>query len=202
MDSTHRNIADSEEIVKAIKEALSSKFYTDLIKYCIFYISKTYKTKYDCERGFRGKMAEDYVNETLQSFLESNGRKWYKDKYPNFKEQIISSLQSVLYNDLKSKKELEKTYSTNDDDKIAEYETTIDNNSDEYKETLYLCINILERLGADDDEILLFEPYIIDQMKRQDIEKLYGISASDLTNIKKRLNRKLPLLAKELKNEK
>lgn len=48
-----------------------------------------------------------------------------------------------------------------------------------------LCNEELKRLNSTDEEILLFEPYIIQGMKRQDLSDLFGISLNELTNIKK-----------------
>ena len=49
----------------------------------------------------------------------------------------------------------------------------------------------LEELGADDDQLLLFEPLFIDHTKRKDIAKEYGITQQEINNIYKKLKRKI-----------
>ena len=54
-----------------------------------------------------------------------------------------------------------------------------------------ICLWLEER---PEDELLLFEPYIIHEMKRKDLADLFGIPLNVITNLKKKLDRKLPVL--------
>ena len=173
-----RDIATFDEKCKAIKTALTPEFYSVLVKYSIKRLHLTFNIKYDLEKGFRGIMVEDLISNTFEALLNKNGRNWYKDKFPDIKQQIISSLDSVIYNYISS--ELEKVNNT-----FENYE---------YEQILSSCIDVLEKLGCSDDELLLFEPYIIHEMKRKDLADLFGIPLNVITNLKKKLDRKLPVL--------
>jgi len=190
----NRDIATSEETLFAIQNALTKEFFDALVKYSLKRLNTHSGIKYNFEKGIRGIMIEDMIQQTLEGLIKEGGRKWYKDKFDNIKSQIISSLDSVISNTVST--HLEKDNITFEIFENEEIET-IEN--EEYEQMLNICIEELKNLNSTDDEILLFEPYIIQEMKRQDLSDLFGISLNELTNIKKRLDRKLPLLKIKLK---
>lgn len=190
-----RQVASFEEKCKAIHDCFTAEFYDSLIKYSIYRLNSVFRIKYDLQKGFRGMMVEDFIAETIESFLKLGGRNWYPEKFPDFKKQIISALDSVISNNLNA--ELEKANVT-----FEIFDNDPDNTFDDtnYQEMLSACHDELKILQATDEELLLFEPYIINGMKRQDIADLFGISPEELTNIKKKLDRKLPLLREKIKD--
>lgn len=190
----NREIATFEETCIALENALTKEFFNLLERYCLKRIISVLKIKYNVEKGIRGIMIQDMIQETLESLLKDGGRNWYKDKFDNIKLQIISSLDSVISNTIST--HLEKAKKTSE---IFESEKTEEINNEEYYNLHDICIDELKQLGSTDDEILLFEPYIIQKMKRQDLSDLFKISSNELTNIKKRLDRKIPLLKAKLK---
>ncbi len=141
-------------------------------------------------------MVEDMISELMLSFVKNDGgRNWNKLEFPDFIEQVISSLDSHISNTIK--KELEKTAQSNTN--IEDCKISAKDNGD-YEELLELSLKFLEKLGASDEELLLFEPYIVHGMKRSDIAKENGITEQEATNIKKRLVRRLPALKEMIKN--
>jgi hypothetical protein len=194
MIATDKKIATLVEIRRAIQDVFTSEFNSQLFKHCIIRLNSVFKIKYNVDKGFRGIMIEDFISETVESFLKTDGRNWYPEKFPDFRKQFISALDSVISNTLKSDEEkIKNTF------EILDNDTEFSFDDSDYKEILNLCTNELILLGATDDELLLFEPYIINGMKRQDLADLYGISLEDLTNIKKRIDRKLPIIKEKLK---
>ncbi|WP_333601443.1 hypothetical protein [Flavobacterium sp.] len=194
MELEYKKVATFEEKSQAIQEVFTPEFNTHLYKYAIIRLKRFFNIKYDLEKGFRGFMIEDFIAETIESFLRPDGRNWYTETYPDFKKQFISGLDSVIFNTLKV--ELEKTKDT-----FEILDSDPDNSFDDsdYNVLLSACLDELKALNATDDELLLFEPYIINGMKREDLSKLLGISIEELTNIKKRLDRKLPKIGEKLK---
>lgn len=190
----NRDIATSEEIYVAIQNALTKEFYGLLVKHCLKRLGSVFKIKYNFEKGIRGIMIDDMIQETIESLLKDGGRNWYKDNFEDIRLQIISSLDSVISNTITTHLDKDnKTFEIFENEEIE----IVDN--EEYNYLLEICHEELRRLESTDDEMLLFEPYIIQGMKRQDLSDLFGISLSELTNIKKRLDRKLPLLKEKLK---
>ncbi len=194
MIATDRKIATFDEKCLAIQDMFTSEFNLQLFKHCIIRLNSVFKIKYNLDKGFRGIMIEDFISETVESFLKTDGRNWYPEKFPDFRKQFISALDSVISNTLKSDEEkIKNTFEILDNDTEFSFDDT------DYKEILNSCTDELILLGATDEELLLFEPYIINGMKRQDLADLYGISLEELTNIKKRLDRKLPIIKEKLK---
>lgn len=194
MGVEYRKVATFDEKCRAIQEVYTPEFNTLLMKHCIVRLNSVFKIKYDLGKGFRGLMIEDFISETIESFLKINGRNWYPEKFPDFRKQIISALDSVISNNLKT--ELEKMNSTFE---ILDNDTGFSFDDSNYQEMLSICNDELILLGATDEELLLFEPYIINGMRRQDLADLFGISLAELTNIKKKLERKLPVIREKLK---
>lgn len=194
MRMENREVATSEEICQAIQEALTSDFFQFLVKHCLKRLNNVFRIKYNFDKGIRGITIEDMIQETIESLLKEGGRNWYKDKFTDIRLQIVSSLDSVISNTVSTHLEVDKnTFEIFDNDEVE----TI--NNEEYEQLLNVCIEELKILKATDEEILLFEPYIIQEMKRQTLSDLFGIPLDELTNIKKRLDRKLPLLRMKLK---
>lgn len=194
MGIEHRRIATFDEKCRAIQEVFTPEFNTQLFKHCIVRLNMVFNIKYDLGKGFRSFMIEDFISETLESFLKADGRNWYPEKFPDFRTQIISALDSVISNTLK--KELEKINCTFE---IIDNDQEFSSDDSDYEEMLSICNDVLIELEASDNELLLFEPYIINGMKRQDLADLFGISLDELTNIKKKLDRKLPVIREKLK---
>ena len=190
----NRDIATSEETLLAIQNALTKEFFDTLVKYSLKRLYTHSGIKYNFEKGIRGIMIEDMIQQTLEGLIKEGGRNWYKDKFDDIKLQIISSLDSVISNTVST--HLDKDNKTFE---IFENEEVEFIDDEEYNSILEVCHEELKRLDSSDEEMLLFEPYIIQGMKRQDLSDLFGISLNELTNIKKRLDRKLPLLKAKLK---
>lgn len=194
MRSDKRKVATFDEKCRALQEVYTSEFYAILFKHSIIRLKTVFGIKYNHEKGFRGIMIEDIINDTIEVFLKEGGRNWYPEKFPDFRKQIISALDSVISNTLKA--ELEKT---NETFKILDNDVEISFDDSDYQSLLSICHDELKTMGATDDELLLFEPYIINGMKRNDLSELLGIGIDELTNIKKRLDRKLPFIKEKLK---
>jgi hypothetical protein len=194
MDDKDKILATTKELHKAVQEVFTPEFNRLLIKYSIIRINTKFNIKYDINRGFRGIMVEDMISELMLSFVRNDGgRNWNKKEFPVFKNQIFSSLDSHIYNTID--KELDKTVKTNAN--IENNDVSTENGN--YEELLEFAIDHLTELGASDEEILLFEPYVVHKMKRADIAKEFGITEQEATNIKKKLDRKIPILCEHFK---
>lgn len=192
MAAVNNNIAGLPDTKRALMDMLEESFYEDLFKYGIYRLKTKFSIKYDLNRGFRGLMLEDLISQLITSFFEGK-RKWNKTRFPVFKDQFLSSYDSHLSNTVT--KEFKKVVVTDplEEDDSGKDDLKVQN------ELIDDVINILENLDCSTEEILLFEPYYIGKMKREDIAETLGISVSEVTNAKKRLDRKLPLLRNELK---
>lgn len=196
MEDTDKILATNNELQQAVIKVFTPEFNNRLIKYSIYRIYSQFNIKYDFNRGFRGIMVEDMISELMLSFVrDDGGRNWNMTKFPDFIGQVFSSLDSHISNTIE--KELEKTTQSNT--KIDKYDVVVEDEGN-YEELLDFSIRYLTEQGATDDEVLLFEPYVVHKMKRTDVAKEFGISEQEATNIKKKLDRKIPALREQIKN--
>lgn len=186
--------ASQDEVNDNIENFFNQKLIFDIVKYAISRINITFGFTYDMNKGIDGFMLEDIIQKVTHSFLSENGRKWYINKFPKFKDQFYSALDSEISNIISSK--LERS---NKKVKIVEDKHSSGESEFDYDQLLDYVMNRLESLGASDEELLIFEPFIVHKMKRDDIAKLLGVKPKYMTNLKKKLLRKLVILRKELK---
>lgn len=183
------------ELNDNIENFFNQKHFFDIVKYAISRINRVFGFKYDMNKGIDGFMLEDIIQKVTHSFLNKNGRQWYIDKFPDFKDQFYSALDSEISNIISSKLERSNKKTEIKDDLLSDNHSNYD-----YDQLLDVVLMKLEKLGASDEELLIFEPYIVHKMKRDDIAKLLDVSNNHMTNLKKKLLRKLVIVRKELKN--
>ncbi len=173
MEEKTQIIATKQEIAQAIETIITPVFLKKMIAYSIFRLKNKFNIQYDTNRGFRGIMIEDLINDLLVSFISENGRNWNKTKFPDFEKQIFSSLDSLIYNTVN--KEFEKTTKTKtsiEDNNLFVNDGNLEN--EDYEVLLDFCISQLRKMGATDEEILLFEPLVIEKSKRSVIAEELG----------------------------
>jgi RNA polymerase sigma factor (sigma-70 family) len=187
-------IADQNEIRIALSSFLTEKEIKLLLVRGINRLRFKFKIMYNIDKGIAGVTLEDVIQETNYAFLTEKGRNWNKKLFPKFKDQYYSAFDSVLSNMLETNLKKEKNhYSILENDAFA-VETNF-----EYKNELEQYEKDLKLLGASDDELVLFEPYYIQQWKRREIAEEFGITATEVTVIIKRLHRKVIVLQEKYK---
>lgn len=184
--------ASVEEINIALQNLITTDFFKLLMAYTVKRLKSRFKIKYNPDRGFMGKMVEDIVSEVISSFLDEGGRNWYKDKFPEFKSQLFSALDSHISNTIS--KDLDKSSVTEEFEDVC---SVLEIDNLEFTELNKFCITFLESAGADLDELLVFE-CITKGLTRKQISEELEIPPDKVTHIKKRLDRKLIPLRKHL----
>lgn len=193
MEDLKREIATKDEVLDGISDIYTDALEKEMYSRGIYRLRVYFDISYDIHKGFKGILIEDIIQETFRLLIEGN-RKWYKDKFPNFKDQLLSSFDSIIYNTINK---VNNIVNIPLDEKAS---LVISDEKDNYNEYISFCEKELESLGATDEEILLFEPYIVEGRKRSELSKEFDISESELTNINKRLKRKLPIIGQRLKD--
>ena len=179
-------IASQAEVNEAIQQLFNDKTSVILYKYGITRLKGFFNIQYDEEKGLNGFTLHDLIQETTESFIVPGRRHWYKDKFPCFKDQYFSAFDSVISNEVnkmkKFKFELQFIEDLDSDKLVAD---------DNYQEHYDILIEELKKLNASDDEILLFDAIYIDGMKRQQAGIELNKTVEEITDIRKRLDRKL-----------
>lgn len=183
-----RQNATQAEVNDAIVDFLSmNEIEFKLLKYGIYRLNNYFSYKYDNYKGLNGILLEDIIGDTVESFVTGK-RKWYKDRFPDFRKQFMSAYDSIISNTLSKNEIIPSKVQIND------LKTEIIDDERNYDSLLDFCLVCLKGMDASDEELLLFEPYIVQRQKRAEIAKDFGIEEKELTNIKKRLDRKIPIL--------
>jgi len=183
-------IATQTEINNALIGFLQPEETRKLWLYAFSRLFYIFKIKYDKDKGIFSFTIEDMIQETNIAFLYSERRNWNKTRFPDFRDQYYSAFDSVISNTVK--KYLEKA---NNHSPILDTDAYVAPDDHAFEEQKELLMIELRKMGATDEEILLFEPYYIDKMKRYDIAVLMGLSVKEITNIQKKLKRKLFVVA-------
>lgn len=192
VEKSNTKIANQTEIDNELVKFATSNEYKILIKYVISRFHLKFNIKTNNDFSIRGIMIKDIIQNIFFSFLSEGKRNWNKEKFPDFKNQFYSALDSEIANTIKSHlKKHNLTYEINESDKTS---TTNPYEDQQYLEQIYKA---LEKLGATDEELILLEP-LLNKAKRDEIAKEFGISPQKVTNIKKRLTRKLTQIINQL----
>lgn len=183
-------IASETEVRSAITKFNTMNNFKILIKYAIFTFRYRFNIIYDTKTGFGCITIEDIIQNVFMAFL-TNSRKWNIGKFPCFKDQFYSAFDSAIYN--AKEKYFEKFIKSCPISDYDKQDNEIQKREDQNQ------IEIMEKqlieMGASDEEILLFEPYILNGTKREVMAKLLNVSVEEITNLQKKLKRKLIVIA-------
>lgn len=186
--------ASAEEISNAIANVVTDEFFKKLLAYTIKRFLFRFSIRYDVNKGFKGQMAEDIISNLFISFLDEGGRNWNKSKFPDFEKQIFSALDSEISNVVTG-----SYIDIEDIDVVYDKNSVLDFQSIEYNELYSYCISQLEKSGADIDELLVFE-CMSKGLLRREIASELKIPPEGITVIRKRLDRKINVLRKQLED--
>jgi hypothetical protein len=187
MSSTE--IANQAEISQALINFLTPDEVARIIVFGIGKMISRFGIFYDPNKGIAGIMMQDMIQDTNLSFLTDSGRNWYHKNTPEFRDQYYSAFESTISNTLKA--QLKRAVNHFE---IIETDALSAPVAMEIRDQIQMLENEFKKLNASDDEILLFELYYIDRMKRKKIAAYFGVPPQKITDLKKKLDRKLLLI--------
>lgn len=140
-------------------------------------------------KELQGKMPEDIVGEVLIKVAEGD-RDWSKAKC-SFKEFLFGCLKSHIFNFLKSMKNSHESEIPDIEGNMTPIESV---------ELYHIAIKILTSLGADEEELDVFNCWVEGILQPSEIADLLGKTPKDLYVIIKRLKRKTHELQTQIKH--
>ena len=127
------------------------------------------------------------LSEVLSLILIDGKRNWNKDKYPTFKDFVLSVIDSYLNNHFNKTKSnvalnslMEESHQELNQEKLLEYQ-------EQRKE----AFQFLEKEGATDEELMIFECMVDGILKPQAIIEDLGMNKPEFHNVWRRLKSRL-----------
>ncbi len=190
-----KTIAPDELLMEQLINRNWEDFWLRLMGRCAWLIRKRYGLKWsnDDLKDFSRKAIGEIIDKI---FLEKE-RKWYTDSNPDFEDFIVSALDSHVNNTL-NKKNSEIGY----DHLLRNF--AVDEGEPSQSDVIITAelrkevFEELQKAGADDEELLVFECLADGINKPEKIREELGLTEDDFHNIWRRLKRKREVIQKKL----
>lgn len=191
-----KTLASDELLMEQLNNSDWHKFWLRLMGRCAWLLRKRYTVTWpnDQLQSFSRNAITELVNKI---FIEKK-RKWNLDKYPDFERFIVSALDSHVNNTLNQPhKEVG----------VGGSEAILDENSEIIPSQADIMITAelrkevfdeLQKVGADDDELMVFECLADGIEKPEYIRAELGITEENFHNIWRRLKRRREIIQKKL----
>ena len=195
MESNSTTYVKGEELFQVFQSTDWDDLYLRLEAFIIY----TLKYKYGVEKKKEQlqSIAHEIISEVMDLIFVSGTRNWSKETCPSFNSFIFGVVKSHINNSYSSSKK-HSTVAIEDVQHETEKKHSYKPHNLGDNELRELVFNELKNMGADDDELLVFECMTDGIMKPENIREELGITASEMNNILRRLNRK----TLKLKNKK
>lgn len=191
-----KTIASDELLMEQLQNRNWEEFWVRLTGRCFWVLRKRYGVKWNNDelKDFSRKI----ISEVISKIFIEKERHWYTDSYPDFEKFIIGAIDSHIYNTLKKKN---SELNVGDNEFIIDQNVEMEPNvqeiviAEELRKQIY---NELESIGAEDDELLIFECLADGIIKPDDIRTELGMNESDFHNGWRRFKRKRKVIQEKM----
>ena len=195
--NTNSEIVKGEELYLIFQETNWEELYGRLEAYIIYVL----RYKYGVIKNNDDILLQTHeiISDVMNLIFISGTRNWNKETCPSFNSFIFGVTKSHINN-------LFSTTKINETQSLEEVQHEVDgkhfedpkglNNTDLRDE----AFSQLKDLGADDDELLVFECMADGIVKPEKIRAELGLKPSELNNILRRLNRKTNKIKNKIRN--
>ncbi|MBE0662563.1 MAG: hypothetical protein IH597_08860 [Bacteroidales bacterium] len=191
-----KTIASDKLLVYQLQNLNWDQFWLRLMARCFWVLRNRYNLKWPNDD--LTDFSRNVISEVIYKIFIEKERKWNTERYPDFEEFVIGTIDSHINNTLK-KKHKESTVGENElilDKNIESVPSQVEKiATGELRKQLF---DELQRAGADDDEMMIFECLADGIDKPDDIRNELGITESHFHNVWRRLNRKRKIIQKKL----
>lgn len=194
--SQTKKFISGEELQAAFQEQDWSSLWIKIISHTVHQLIRRYGVR-DSSADLKSR-AEVVVSEVIESIFIKGTRKWYPDTKETLEELLYSAIDSHLNNKFKKK----QNEISGQNDYVFESNGHAQNGEEilSAREFQDKIIQDLKDLGAEDDELLVFDCMIDGITTPRHIRDELGISEEEFHNIWRRLGRKRSRIAKKLKS--
>ena len=191
-----KTIASDELLIEQLQNRNWDEFWLRLMSRCFWILRKRYGVRWN--NNELKEFSRDIISEVISKIFVEKERHWYIDSYPDFEKFIISAIDSHINNTLKKKK---SETSIGDNEFILDQNEEVEQNVQEIviaQELRQQIYEELESVGAEDDELLIFECLADGIIKPDDIRTELGMSESDFHNGWRRFKRKRKVIQEKI----
>jgi hypothetical protein len=191
-----KTIASDELLFEQLSNRDWHAFWLRLTGRCAWLLRKRYTVTWPNEK--LQSFSRNAITEIIDKIFIEKKRKWNLDKYPDFERFIVSALDSHVNNTLNQPRR---------EVGVGRSETILDENSEIIPSQADVMITAelrkevfdeLQKAGADDDELMIFECLADGIEKPEDIRAELGINEANFHNIWRRLKRRREVIQKKL----
>lgn len=191
-----KTLASDELLIEQLNNRDWHKFWFRLMGRCAWLLRKRYTVKWPNEQ--LQTFSRNAISEVVNKIFIEKKRKWNLDKYPDFERFIVSALDSHVNNTLNQPR---KEVGVGGSEAILDENSEITPSQADVIITAELRKEVfdeLQKAGADDDELMVFECLADGIEKPEDIRAELGINEENFHNIWRRLKRRREVIQKKL----
>lgn len=190
--SEAKSICSEENLISEFQAQNWKDLWKTLFARSLYLLNNKYQV------GWNNDKKKDFINQCISDVIDKimveKSRNWNTAEYPTFKDFIESVIDSHINNQLNKKRE----------PVISENELTVEagiapTNLDDdiaIQELHGIIFEELKKIGATDEEVLVFDCLAGGMFRKQDIRENLGIDDDEFNNIWRRLNRKREVIKK------
>jgi len=183
-----KTIASDDLLMDQLQNRDWKQYWLRLMARCFWVLRKRYKVKWTNEK--LSEFSRSVVEEVINKIFIEKDRNWNIERYPDFDEFIVGVIDSHINNKFNTK-DIESSIGENDF--ILDNNTESEPSNEEAiitKELRKQIFDELQKAGAEDDELLIFECLADGILKPNIIKDEIGISDKDFHNAWRRFKRR------------
>jgi hypothetical protein len=181
-------IASDELLMEQLQNRNWDELWLKLLARCFWILRRRYAVKWNNDE--LKDFSRTVIGEVISKIFIEKERNWNTDKYPDFENFIVGVIDSHINNTLKKKN---SESNIGDNEFLFDLNGEMEPNAEEFviaEELRKQIYEELESIGAEDDELLIFECLVDGIIKPDDIRTELGMSESDFHNGWRRFKRK------------
>jgi hypothetical protein len=191
-----KTIASDELLAEQLSNRDWDAFWIRLMGRCFWLLRKRYALKW--HNNEVKEFSRNAIEEVISKIFIDKVRNWNTDRYPDFEEFIVSVIDSHINNTL-NKNVKDTVFGDNgflfEEKEKSEPSVQEIISIEELRNQIY---NELETVGADDNELLIFECLADGIEKPEEIRNEIGLSEEEFHNIWRRFKRKREVIKQKL----
>lgn len=192
-----QSIASAEEVSELFSSLDWDSLWPKMVSHALATMKRRHRIKGTKEELL--KNAHEFVEDCLNRVFITKRRRWNKAHYGSAEDFLFDVIDSLISNWLRGKQKKQRTTSDEELEDIPSNEGYAADSALNTGEILKEFMSELEAMGAEDDEMLIFNARVNDGFtKPEEIRDDIGMTDTEYHNAVRRLDRKLQKIRAKL----